>query len=96
MNHKTVLKSVPGPFDNRFGHLHRLLCDSLFGMGHEDPVVGTDDFKTDLLLNHRLLEIGLLLPEAGLGDTGVRLKLVKERLPEGDGCPEVAEGIGIV
>ena len=65
-------------------------------MGHENPVVRADDFKTDLLLNHCLLEIGLLLPEAGLGDAGVRLKLVKERLPEGDGCPEVAERVGIV
>ena len=65
-------------------------------MGNKNPVVGTNDFKTDLLLNHCLLEIGLLLPEAGLGDTGVRLKLVKERLPESDGCPEIAERVRIV
>ena len=62
-------------------------------MGHENPIVGTNDFKTDLLLNHRLLEIGLLLSEAGLVDAGVGLKLIKERLPESDGCPEIAERV---
>jgi hypothetical protein len=65
-------------------------------MGDENAIVGADHFKTDLLLDHCLLEIGLLLPETGLRDTGIRLKLVKEGLSEVNRCPEIAEGIRIV
>ncbi len=65
-------------------------------MGDENAIVGADHFKTDLLLDHCLLEIGLLLPETGLRDTGIRLKLVKEGLPEVDRRPEITEWVRIV